>query len=68
MSMILGYIAVGIVTIIFIYVMGRAMISAMISAMIYLWKDDKKSFMVSVGLVLALVIAITGLILKGMGL
>lgn len=60
MSMILGYIAIGIVAIIFIYVMG--------SAMIYQWKDDKKSFMISVGMVLALVIAITGLILKGMGL
>lgn len=59
-SMILGYIAIGIVAIIFIYVMG--------SAMIYQWKDDKKSFMISVGMVLALVIAITGLILKGMGL
>lgn len=60
MSMVLGYIAVGIVGVIFIYVMG--------SAMIYQWKDDKKSFMVTVGMVLALVIAITGLILKGMGL
>lgn len=60
MSMILGYIAVAIVATLFIYIMG--------SAMIYQWKDDKKAFMVSLALVLALVIAITGLILKGMGL
>uniref|UniRef100_A0AAU8GUF1 Uncharacterized protein n=1 Tax=Mammaliicoccus phage MSShimriz1 TaxID=3230127 RepID=A0AAU8GUF1_9VIRU len=60
MSMILGYIAIGIVAIIFIYVMG--------SAMIYQWKDDKKSFMISAGLIVALALGIIGLILKGMGL
>ena len=47
-----------------IYVMGRARI--------HRCKDDKKSSMVGVvmilALVVALVIAITGLILKGMGL
>ncbi|XWX30019.1 hypothetical protein KQUDLBSD_CDS0190 [Staphylococcus phage PG-2021_40] len=60
MSMVLGYISIIIVAIIFTYVMG--------SAMLHQWKDDKKSFMVSLGLVLALVLGITGLILKGMGL
>lgn len=60
MSMILGYISIIIVAIIFVYVMG--------SVMIHQWKDDKKSFMVSLGLVLALVLGITGLVLKGMGL
>lgn len=60
MSMVLGYISIIIVAIIFTYVMG--------SAMLHQWKDDKKSFMVSLGLVLALVLGITGLVLKGMGL
>ncbi len=47
-----------------IYVMGRARI--------HRCKDDKKSYMVGVvmilALVLALIISIVGLILKGMGL
>lgn len=60
MSMVLGYIAVAIVAIVFIYVMGRVMI--------YEWKEDKNSFMIILSLVVALVIAITGLILKGVGL
>lgn len=62
--MILGYISVAIVLTLFIYVIGRART--------YRCKDDKKSSKVGVvmilALVLALVIAITGLILKGMGL
>ena len=64
MSMVLGYISVAIVLTLFIYVMVRARI--------HQWKDDKKSSTVGIvmilALVLALVIAITGLILKGMGL
>lgn len=60
MSTVLGYIAIAIVAIVFMYVIG--------SAMIYEWKEDKKSFMLILALVVALVIAITGLILKGMGL
>ena len=60
MSMVLGYISVAIICVVFIYVIGRVMI--------YEWKEDKKSFMIILALVVALVIAITGLILKGMGL
>ncbi|XWX32585.1 hypothetical protein LCFBJUUZ_CDS0126 [Staphylococcus phage PG-2021_76] len=60
MSMVLGYVSIIMVAIIFIYVMG--------SAMIYQWKDDKKSFMISAGLIVALALGIIGLILKGMGL
>lgn len=60
MSTVLGYIAVAIVCVVFIYIMGNVMINQ--------WKDDKKSFMISVALVLALIISIVGLILKGMGL
>ena len=60
MSTVLGYIAISIVVIVFIYVMGRVLI--------YEWKEDKNSFMIILSLVVALVIAITGLILKGMGL
>lgn len=64
MSMVLGYISVAIVLTLIIYVMGRARI--------YRCKEDKNSSMVGVvmilALVVALVIAITGLILKGMGL
>lgn len=59
-SMVLGYVSIIMVAIIFSYTMG--------SAMIYQWKTDKKSFMISLGLILALVLGITGLILKGMGL
>ena len=64
MSMVLGYISVAIVLTLIIYVMGRARI--------HRCKDDKKSSMVGVvmilALVLALIISIVGLILKGMGL
>lgn len=64
MSMLLGYISVAIVITLFIYVMGRARV--------YKWKNYKKSSMVGVVMILALVLAlslgITGLILKGMGL
>lgn len=60
MSMVLGYVSISIVFLVFIYVMGRVMI--------YEWKEDKNSFMIILALVVALVIAITGLILKGMGL
>ena len=60
MSMVLGYVSISIVFLVFIYVMGRVMI--------YEWKEDKNSFMIILSLVVALVIAITGLILKGMGL
>ena len=60
MSMVLGYIALAILCVVFIYVMVRVMI--------YEWKEDKNSFMIILALVVALVIAITGLILKGMGL
>ena len=64
MSMVLGYISVAIVLILIIYVMGRARI--------HRCKDDKKSSMVGVvmilALILALIISIVGLILKGMGL
>ena len=64
MSMVLGYISVAIVLILIIYVMGRARI--------HRCKDDKKSSMVGVvmilALVLALIISIVGLILKGLGL
>ena len=60
MSTVLGYIAISIVVIVFIYVMGRVLI--------YEWKEDKNSFMIILSLVVALVIAITGLILKGVGL
>ena len=64
MSMVLGYISVAIVLTLIIYVMGRARI--------HRCKDDKKSYMVGVvmilALVLALIISIVGLILKGMGL
>ena len=60
MSTVLGYIAISIVVIVFIYVMGRVLI--------YEWKEDKNSFMIILSLVVVLVIAITGLILKGMGL
>lgn len=59
-SMVLGYISLGIIVIIFSYVM--------VNVMIHQWKDDKKSFMISLGLILALALGITGLILKGMGL
>ena len=58
--MVLGYIALSIVAIVFIYVMGRVMI--------YEWKEDKNSFMIILSLVVALAVAITGLILKGIGL
>lgn len=60
MSTVLGYIAVAIVCVVFICVIGKVMI--------YEWKEDKNSFMIILALVVALVIAITGLILKGMGL
>lgn len=60
MSMVLGYVSIIMVAIIFSYTMG--------SAMIHQWKTDKKSFMISLGLVLALALGIIGLILKGMGL
>lgn len=60
MSMVLGYIGISIVCIVFIYVMG--------SAMIHQWKNDKTAFMISVALVVALIMTITGAILKGMGL
>ena len=60
MSMVLGYVSISIVFLVFIYVIGKVMI--------YEWKEDKKSFMIILALVVALVIAITGLILKGMGL
>ena len=60
MSMVLGYIALAILCVVFIYVMVRVMI--------YEWKEDKNSFMIILSLIVALVIAITGLILKGMGL
>ena len=64
MSMVLGYISVAIVLTLIIYVMGRARI--------HRCKDDKKSSMVGVvmilALILALIISIVGLILKGMGL
>lgn len=58
--MVLGYTSVAIVLTLIIYVMGRARI--------HRCKDDKKAFMITLALVVALVIAITGLILKGMGL
>ena len=60
MSTVLGYIALAILCVVFIYVMVRVMI--------YEWKEDKNSFMIILSLIVALVIAITGLILKGMGL
>lgn len=59
-SMVLGYVSLGIIAIIFSYVM--------VNVMIHQWKEDKKSFMISVGLILALALGIIGLILKGMGL
>lgn len=59
-SMVLGYVSLGIIVIIFSYVM--------VNVMIHQWKDDKKSFMISVGLIVALALGIIGLILKGLGL
>lgn len=60
MSTVLGYTALVIVAIVLICIA--------VSAMIYQWKEDKKLFMVILASVLALILAITGLILKGMGL
>lgn len=60
MSTILGSVAIVIVAIVLIYIIG--------SALIHQWKEDKKSFMIILALVVALVISITGLVLKGMGL
>lgn len=60
MSELFGYVAIGIVFSVFLYVLVLVIITQ--------WKEDNKMVVASAGMVLALVIAITGLILKGMGL
>lgn len=60
MSMVLGYMVLGIVCIVCMYIL--------INIMIQQWKTDKMSFIVILAVILALVTGIIGLILKGMGL
>lgn len=60
MSMVLGYMVLGIICIVCMYIL--------INIMIQQWKTDKMSFIVILAVILALVTGIIGLILKGMGL
>lgn len=60
MSMVLGYMVLGIICIVCMYIF--------LNIMIQHWKTDKMSFIVVLAVILALALGITGLILKGMGL